>query len=129
MRRIRRFDSEESLHQQVADYLRLQYPDILYRTDFAAGIKMTIGQAAKHKRLQACRAWPDIQIVEPRQNYHGLFIELKTKSPYRKDGSLLANEHIQEQAEILSRLRQAGYRAEFAAGFTEAQELIDQYLT
>lgn len=30
MRRIKKFDSEENLQVMVADYLRLQYPNVLF---------------------------------------------------------------------------------------------------
>lgn len=42
--------TEAELQIQVADYLRLQYPDALFHSDFGSGIKLTIGQAAKQKR-------------------------------------------------------------------------------
>jgi hypothetical protein len=131
--------SEAILHQQIADYLHLQYPKILFRTDFAAGIKMTMGQAAKHKRLQAGRAWPDIFIAEPRyydsthtagELYCGLFIEIKKEGTklYRQDGMMVANPHFQEQAATLKQLHLLGYKAVFAVGFDEAKEIIDNYL-
>jgi hypothetical protein len=120
--------SEAILQQQVCDYLRVKYPHILFRSDFAAGIKMTMGQAAKHKRLQSCRAWPDLFIARPQNEYAGLFIELKAVNIYKKDGGLLKNEHLQEQAEVLARLNMLGYRAEFAVGLEQAKTLIDDYL-
>lgn len=119
---------EAILHQQICDYLRVKYPDILFRTDFAAGIKMTMGQAAKHKRLQSGRAWPDLFIAKPRGRFSGLFIEIKAANIYKKDGGLLKNEHLQEQAVILAKLNLAGYAAEFAIGYTEATRMIDSYL-
>lgn len=119
---------EAFLHQQVCDYLRYRYPDVIFRTDFAAGIKMTIGQAARHKRLQKGRAWPDLFIAEPKGDDCGLFIELKAANIFKKDGSLLANEHVFEQDEMLKTLRLKGYQAEFAIGFEEAKAIIEEYL-
>ena len=143
MRRIKKFDSEENLQIMVADYLRLQYPDILFHSDFGSGIKLTIGQAAKQKRLNGGRrAWPDMFIAEPRVNFippegimgcntwtHGLFLELKKSGTRlkKKDGNW-ASEHIAEQAEALKQLRKQGYKAEFAVGFEEAKKIIDEYL-
>ncbi len=122
--------SEATLHQQLCDYLRLQYPDVIFRSDVAAGIKLTIGQAARHKKLQSSRAYPDLFIAEPRHNYHGLFIELKAEGAglYKKDGTLIANAHIQEQHDMLIGLVRRGYRAVFAQGFENAQCVIDEYL-
>lgn len=131
--------SEAELHEMVCDYLRVRYPRALFRTDFASGLRMTMGQAIKHKRLQSGRAWPDLFIAEPGlyystegsvETYYGLFLELKKDGSrvYLKDGSLSIDPHIQEQAAVLKRLRQRGYRAEFVVGFKDARALIDEYL-
>ena len=62
--------------------------------------------------------------------YAGLMIELKREGTrlVKKNGELVANEHIREQAALLDELRQRGYVAEFACGFDEAKEIIDEYL-
>lgn len=121
--------SEAVLQQQVCDYLRLQYPNVMFRSDFASGMKLTMGQAVRHKRLQSGRAWPDLFICEHRGGFNGLFIELKAVNIYKKDGSLLANPHIAEQAVVLEALRDRGYMAEFATGFDKATSLINWYLS
>ncbi|MCL2095078.1 hypothetical protein FWH13_03070 [Candidatus Saccharibacteria bacterium] len=149
---LAKYHSEAILHQQVADYLRLQYPDVPFRTDYAAGLKMTMGQAAKQKRLQGGRkAWPDLFIAHPstlrdhvrtadgsisylpnagaRVDFHGLFIELKREGErLKKRNGEWATEHITEQAKTLDNLRDNGYMAEFAVGFDEAKKIIDEYL-
>lgn len=148
--------SEADLQIQVADYLRLQYPEVIFHSDFGSGIKLTLGQAVKQKRQNGGRrAWPDMFIAETchcwettQENhgiqigvyeqdgtlfyssvYGGLFLELK------KDGTRLkkkngewASEHIAEQAEMLEKLRERGYCAEFTIGFDEAKRIIDEYL-
>ena len=59
--------TEAQLQEQVADYLRLQYPDVLFHSDFGSGIKLTPGQAARQKRQNGGRrAWPDMFIAETR---------------------------------------------------------------
>ena len=132
--------TELELQAQVADYLRLQYPEVLFHSDFGSGIKLTKGQAVKQKRLQGGRrAWPDMFIAEPAQRSqeypdacykHGLFLELKRPGVkiYKKNGDLVTNEHIREQAGVLEMLRNRGYSAEFAVGFDEAKKIIDEYL-
>lgn len=130
---------EGILHQQVVDYLHVQYPDVLYRTDFASGIKMTMGQAVKHKRLQKVRAWPDLQVLRAwpggnnKHNYLGLFIELKHPEgghmPFLKDGITRSkNKHCMEQWAILDWLTAEGYCACMAVGFDQAKLIIDWYL-
>lgn len=128
MRRV--VASEATIHQYVADYLKLQYPNVIFRTDFAAGIKMTMGQATKHKRLQYGRAYPDLFIAYPSNAWHGMYLELKRldATVYLKNGELSTNAHIQEQAATLRDLRDLGYYAEFAVGFEDAKRQIDKYL-
>lgn len=131
--------TELELQAQVADYLRLQYPDVLFHSDFGSGIKLTKGQAVKQKRLQGGRrAWPDMFIAKPKivilddmaTYIHGLFLELKRPGVkvHRRDGELVADKHIREQEATLQELRERGYSAEFACGFDEAKKIIDGYL-
>lgn len=124
---------EAQLHHAVVYYLKTRYPHVLFRTDFAAGLKLTFGQAARHKRLQAGRAWPDLFLAEPSLTYGtaGLFLELKRDGTriYRRDGQLVSDEHIREQAAVLEALRFRGYSAHFAVGFEEAKQLIDDHLS
>lgn len=129
--------AEALLHQQVCDYLRFQYPDVIFHSDFAAGTKMTMGQAIRNKRLQSSRAWPDLFIAEPHWdnvypyldiNAHGLFIELKAAGTRLKSGNMPNTDHIKEQQDMLDRLSSKGYKAVFACGFDEAKKIIDEYL-
>lgn len=122
---------EANLHMQVVNYLKLQYPHILFRTDFAAGIKMTMGQAVKHKKLQKCKAWPDIFIAKKNKFYSGLFIEIKKDASqvFLKDTiTIKRDEHIKEQFEILQVLQVEGYKAVFGCGFSHIKRIIDDYL-
>ena len=130
---------ESDLQVQVADYLRLQYPDVLFHSDFGSGIKLTMGQAAKQKRQNGGRrAWPDMFIAQPAQRSSeypdacykfGLFIELKKEGTrLKKRNGEWASEHIAEQARILGMLELRGYVARFAVGFDEAKRVIDEYL-
>ena len=130
--------TELELQTMVADYLRLQYPNVLFHSDFGSGIKLTMGQAAKQKRLQGGRrAWPDMFIAEPRSvrrgedkyYYDGLFVELKRDGTrlVKKNGEP-ANDHIKEQLDLLAELSLRGYAACFAVGFDDAKKIIDEYL-
>ena len=122
--------SEKSLHEGVAYYLRYQYPGILFNSDMAGSQKLTERQAGDMKKLRSNRGFPDIAIYEPRQGYHGLFIELKAEGTriHKKDGITPANDHIAEQREVMQLLREKGYLAGFAVGFENAKAMIDNYL-
>jgi len=96
--------SEGIIHRQVVDYLKYNYPYVLFRSDYAAGMKMTIGQAIQHKRLQSCRAWPDLFLAHPSGGSHGLFIELKADNVtlYLKNGELTSKSDIKIQCSVLN---------------------------
>lgn len=121
--------TESKLQEQVCKYLSLQYPKCLYHSDFGSGSKLTIGQAMKQKRIQKMKGHPDLFIIEPRKGFYGLFLELK------KDGEKLkkkngdwVNDHVKDQAMYHEVLRERGYKAEFAVGFEQSKQLIDEYL-
>ena len=123
---------EEEIHLRVCDYLRKNYPDVIFRTDFSSGMKMTPGQAAKHKKFQSSRAYPDFFIAEPREFankiHHGMYLEFKSKTIYKLDGTLRKNKHVEEQAEMLTDLREKDYYAEFAISYEDAITQITDYL-
>lgn len=140
--------TESELQTQVADYIRLRYPKVLFHSDFGSGIKLTMGQAIKQKRQNGGRrAWPDMFIAEPRTpknnikaakgtladilgvSYCGLMIELKKEGTrLRKKNGDYASDHIKEQSLLLRELGNKGYKAVFAVGFDEAKKIIDEYL-
>lgn len=139
MRRLPKYNSEHNLYEKIARYLQLQYPNVIYRFDVGADLKLTPGQAVKHKRLHPTRGYPDLFIAHhgeviwglcnDRRLVYGLYLEIKKDGEKltKKDGSW-RTPHIAEQAEVLEKLRQAGYKAEFGVGFDECKQIIDEYL-
>lgn len=136
--------SEDEVAVKLSQHIDEHYPDVLYHFDFGSGTKLSITQAKRQTSLNgAWRGWSDLLIAKkvtmmvPAKNgsmkpahYGGLFIELKKDGVkvFKKDGELVVDNHIREQADIIARLRKAGYKAEFAAGYEEAKQLIDEYL-
>jgi hypothetical protein len=122
---------EFELQVAVSKYLSLQYPKVQFLSDTIANMKLTITQASRNKKIQKdgfkC---PDLLILEPRNEFSGLFIELKLESPFKKDGKIKAsaNNHLQGQLETIEALNQKGYKACFSWGFEMTKEIIDDYL-
>lgn len=122
--------SEHQLYELIATFLRLQYPNVIYRFDLAADLKLTAGQAAKHKRLHPRRGYPDLFIAQPMGRYHGMYLELKKDGTrLRKRNGDFASEHIKEQCEMLDALYKRGYKVNFAIGYDDAIRQIKAYLT
>jgi hypothetical protein len=132
-----RNNREYIICKDIALYMRLQYPNVLYHFDMA-GLNLSIAQAGMNKAIQCKRGWPDFflagvarqkvygEIVE----YLGLFIEIKAEGTklYKKDGKTYVTEHIKEQHDTLTELNSLGYRAYFGIGFDHCKVLIDGYL-
>jgi len=125
---VLKLQSEESLHKSICDYIKVQYPKILFNSDMS-GIKLTKGQAVKASKLRSNKGYPDISIYEPRGGFHGLFVELKKEGEvlYKRNGAAVT-EHVREQIICMYLLRTKGYCAGFAIGFNEAKTVIDDYL-
>lgn len=118
---------EESIQLALCEYVKLKYPEAIFTSE-SSGIRLTMGQAIKSKKLRSGNGLPDFMLFEPRGSWHGLFLELKVISPYKKDGSLKSDPHIQEQHKVIVNLLRSGYCATFAVGLDEAIRLVDYYM-
>jgi hypothetical protein len=125
---------EEGLQRQVCQYISLAYPGIIYRSDYASGLHLTMHQAAIHKSLQSGRAWVDLFIYKPSRGYSGLALEIKREgtviylSRGPRKGRLTSDPHIQEQVLMLQELNKLGYFARFGVGFGQCRRIVDWYL-
>lgn len=122
--------SERDLMLQVSRFLQVKYPDVSYRFDLAADMKLTMGQASRNKTLHPKRGYPDLFIAHPKGGKHGLYLELKREGErvYLKNGTLSTSPHIQEQAAQLQKLADLGYQASFSVGYDQTVKMIDSYL-
>lgn len=120
---------EESLQIAISKYIKLQYPNVVFTSE-SSGIRVPIGVAAKMKAQRSRHKQLDMIILKPKPPYYGLVIELKdTKSsPFKKNGALKTNKHVEEQSETINLLSGEGYYATFAVGFDEARRVIDEYM-
>ena len=120
---------EYQLQKQVCAYLNAQYPDVLYLSDTIASVRLTMPQAMRNKAIQKngfkC---PDLLILEPKKEYSGMFIELKKDSPYKKDGTLKKNKHLEYQEKSMHELISKGYYCLFSWNFEQTKRIIDIYL-
>lgn len=120
---------EFQLQKEICKWITLQYPKVLFLSDTIASVKLTIPQQVRNTLIQKQGfKTPDLLIFEPSENYNGLFIELKVKTPFKKDGSLLKKEHLEGQQKTIFELIDRGYYACFSWGFEMTKDIINQYL-
>jgi hypothetical protein len=122
---------EFELQKTVCKYISLQYPDVMFLSDTVANLSLTPSQQNRNKSIQKkgfhC---PDLLILEPNSVYKGLFIELKTSTPYKRNGEIKASQkdHLKNQLETIIKLNEKGYKSFFAWDFETIVKEIDKYL-
>ena len=122
---------EYNLQKNIITWLKHQYPDVFFMSDTVASIKLTPQQQARNKAIQ-CQKFScmDLIILEPIGNYHGLCIELKIETPFKKDGTIKAsqNNHLKKQWDSILKMKSKGYYACFSWHFEDTINLIKNYL-
>lgn len=118
---------EEQIQIKLFDWLATKYPNVLAISE-PSGVRVSMGLATKLKKMRSRHTHLDFYLLKPVGSYHGLAIELKAKSIYKKNGELLKNDHLENQQRTIDKLNEEGYYATFAVGFSEAQEIIEDYL-
>tara|TARA_R110000782_G_scaffold259960_1_gene351038 strand:- start:45 stop:428 length:384 start_codon:yes stop_codon:yes gene_type:complete len=120
---------EYILQKAVCRFLDTKYPNVLYMSDTIANIKLTLPQQARNKAIQKegfkC---PDLIIFEPKGEYKGMFLELKIKSPFKKNGDIYKSKHLEGQQKSMIDLHNKGYYCNFMWDFEAIKKLIDSYM-
>lgn len=121
---------EERLQSQLARYIRMQYPNVVFTSE-SSGLRVPMGLAVQMKSQRSEHKLPDMIILESNNKYNGLVIELKKDRAaiYKKDGSFRKSEHVDAQRETLRLLKLQGYMAVFACGFDDAKNVVDYYMS
>jgi hypothetical protein len=123
-------DTEWKIQLQLCKWIKLQYPNLLFRSDIQSAGKLSPQMQNIKLILDPFKSWPDVQIYLPKGQYIGLHIELKriNSGTFLKDGSLSSGKHVQEQAEMHNLLRSLGYKVVIAEGFEQAKEVLESYM-
>lgn len=122
--------NEYHLQKSITAYLRLQYPNVIFLST-GTSLKLTAPQQVRNKAINSDKfAIPDLIILHPNRFFHGLCMELKVESPFKKDGSIKASQgdHLEKQNETINQLGKLGYYAAFCWSFGDAKNIIDYYM-
>lgn len=120
---------EARVHEAFCKYVATKYPSFIFTSE-SSGVRLTMGQSVKAKKLRSGSGLPDFWLAEPRGKFHGFFLELKRSHDevYTKGGILRNTPHIREQAEVLAELRLRDYYAEFGLGLNDCINKLEDYL-
>lgn len=116
--------TESQLQTIICKWLRSK--NILFISDFAAGLKLSPFLASL-RQSQACEyKMPDLYIFLPKGL---LMIEIKKdySDLFLVDGKTLKSEHVQLQYENMLRLRELGYTADFGIGEDDIKTMVAQF--
>lgn len=120
---------EFELQKSICKWISLQYPNLLFLSDTVASVKLTKPQAGRNKAIQKDGfKTPDLIIFQKNEKYNALFIELKIESPFKKDGLLKSDGHLDGQFISIEKLKERGYYACFSWSFEMTKEIIEKYL-
>ena len=108
---------EHTMQVMAVYWFRYQYPECLLLAVPNGGQRNKI-VAAKMKAEGVLAGTPDIFIPEPRNGFHGLWIEFKFGK----------NKLTDSQSYVIGKLRKNGYRCEVCYSLEEFLTIVDNYL-
>lgn len=115
----------------VVTHLRTKYPKVKFLANYLSGARLPVYLAVKAKKLgQASQGTPDLFIFFNNGKYASLAIELKAegKNPFKKNGMLKSDEHLEKQFNYINYLNNIGFYAKFCVGADDAIKTIDSYM-
>lgn len=122
---------ERVVQQTLCDYIRREYPDVIFASDTAASLKLPKALAVRQARYKnPSKGYPDLFIAARRGKFNGCFMELKAEGEriFLQKGGLSQDKDVQRQNKVLERLREQGFCAEFVIGYEQCQAFVDWYL-
>ena len=124
-------NAEDIAQLAVVNYLKLKYPKVRFLANYLSGARLPVYLAVKAKKLgQASQGTPDLFIFFNNGKYASLAIELKAegKNPFKNDGMLKSDEHLEKQFNYINYLNKIGFYATFCVGADDAIKTIDRYM-
>ena len=109
--------SEDQLQKQVAAYLTLRYPQVIWFHTPNGGSR-NFFEACKLKLMGVKPGVPDLMILARKGGYYGLAVELKVGK----------NKTTDSQTEWLQNLEILEWKTAVCYTFDSAKQIIDEYL-
>jgi len=121
---MRKIKPEQLLASRLAAYIKMNYPEVIFRFDLAADMPLPMHLAKRGKELHGKfnRGYPDLFLARCTKKFGGLYLELKAGK------SIPNTEHTRRQASYHTMLRLAGYKVEFCLGYEDCTEKVRKYL-
>lgn len=115
--RRKRKSIEHTEQVKLVQKVRAFYPDVIIAAIPNGGDRTASERVRLHSE-GVLAGMPDICVMEPKNGFHGLFVEMKTST----------GQQSKEQKALQLQLNAKGYRAEVARSAAQAFEIIEGYL-
>jgi len=118
-RKVVKWPSEHQIQKAFFEWLRVKYPaveDLTWATPNAGKRSLLVAMRMKSEGLKP--GVPDVFMAWPRGQWHGMFIEFKSKN-----GRLTDNQEF-----FINTLAQYGYYTTVVYSLDEAMEQVEWYL-
>lgn len=114
---------------RVCEHIKGAYSGTIFYSDLS-GLRFSAGVARLVKLLRSDNGFTDLMILKPSGPYYALFIEMKKTGEklFKKDGITYKTDHLIEQADMIKRLNELGYRAGFCIGEDNTIMAINAYM-
>lgn len=128
-------NTENDIYRLIAQHMRNYYQSTPFHFDLSGVNNTSRYSRGLYSTINGDPGWPDLFVAARSHpdfgDYLGLFVEVKAVDVRitRKDGTLVSDAHIRDQAEWIKNLNRAGYYAAFCTGYESAKQLVDKYLT
>lgn len=109
--------TEEQEQIEFVSYVRAKCPDVMLTTT-GAGLGFHARFMRKMNQLGYAKGTPDVLVFEPRGQYHGLLIEMKS----------MRGESRPNQVEMIAKLNNKGYKAVICYGSAAAIKVFNEYI-
>ena len=121
-------NTEAKLQIAIANFIRLQYPKVYFMSDHSGVWFKSFPMRKFMKDSHSTHAQLDMVILHPNKGRHGLILELKSKSPLKKDGSFKKDAHLQDQQNSIVHLTKLSYSCGIVWELNTAIEYINEYM-
>lgn len=144
--KVKKQQKETKIQIAFCDWVKKVYPEIIFSCDLSSGMRLPLHIAGMHKRMRSSRGHTDFFSAEPRGTNYAFFLELKKdidevylkdgltfkkcKTPIKKAGKIVGYyDHIQEQWDMICKLRERGYYADFGLGLQDCKDKFTAYMS
>lgn len=118
---------EERLQIELCQYLKEYYPSVYFYSD-PSGLRVTKGIRYLLQQTRSNHAHLDLVILEPLHGKCGLVLELKSETPFKINGDLKKDPHLEDQLSTMRHLDVKGFFCVWCWDYETGVAILNSYL-